>query len=119
LRQTIRRRFFAGLFGRMMGYDRVGTGYFSPERFTIAEAQAGYTLDQGLWGGRLSGGLGAQQIGERGAAQSEWHVEARLARRWGAGNRVEAFGLVTNSAVSSTSGAFRYRSAGLVVRLGL
>jgi hypothetical protein len=39
--------------------------------------------------------------------------------RWGAGNRVELFGLITNSAVSSTSGAFRYRSAGLLARLAL
>jgi hypothetical protein len=79
----------------------------------------GYNLASGMWDGRFSGGLGAQQIGEQGGAQSEWHLEARLGRRWGMGNRVEVFGLVTNSAVSSTSGAFRYRSAGMSVRLGL
>jgi hypothetical protein len=39
--------------------------------------------------------------------------------RWGAGNRVELFGLVTNSAVSSTTGAFRYSSAGVLARLTL
>ena len=31
----------------------------------------------------------------------------------------EVFGLLTNSAVSSTTGAFRYRSAGILLRLGL
>ena len=71
------------------------------------------------WDGRFSGGLGAQQIGRGGVAQSEWHLDARIGRRWGVGNRLDVFGAVTNSAVSSTSGAFRYRTAGVSVRLGL
>ncbi len=116
---TLRRRFFLGAFGRTLRYDRRGSGYFSPDRFSLLEALGGYHLASGMWDGRFSGGLGAQQIGEQGGAQSEWHLEARLGRRWGMGNRVEVFGLVTNSAVSSTSGAFRYRSAGMAVRLGL
>jgi tetratricopeptide (TPR) repeat protein len=119
LNQKIRRHFFVGLFGRTVSYDRPGVGYFSPDRFSVLEATAGYSLDKGFWVGGLSGGLGAQQVGERGAAQTEWHLEGRVGRRWGTGNRVELFGLVTNSAVSSTSGAFRYRSAGLTMRLGL
>jgi hypothetical protein len=85
----------------------------------VLEATGGYNLERKSWIGGLSGGLGAQQIGERGAAQTEWHIEGRLGRRWGVGNRVELFGLITNSAVSSTSGAFRYRSAGVSLRLGL
>jgi tetratricopeptide (TPR) repeat protein len=117
--QKIGRDFFVGLFGRTLSYERRGVGYFSPDRFSVLEAMAGYNMESGFWVGGLSGGLGAQQVGERGAAQSEWHLEGRIGRRWGIGNRVELFGLVTNSAVSSTSGAFRYRSAGLTVRLGL
>jgi tetratricopeptide (TPR) repeat protein len=117
--QTIRRRFFVGAFGRTLSYDRKGTGYFSPDRFRLLEGLAGYTIESGTWDARLSGGLGAQQVGRDGAAQSEWHLEARIGRRWGIGNRVDLFGLVTNSAVSSTTGAFRYRSAGLTVRLGI
>ncbi len=116
---TLGRRFFLGAVGRTLSYDRRGSGYFSPDRFSLLEAVGGYNLASGMLDGRFSGGLGAQQIGEQGATQSEWHMEARLGRRWGAGNRVEVFGLVTNSAVSSTSGAFRYRSAGMSVRLGL
>jgi len=116
---TVARRFFAGVYGRTLGYDERGVGYFSPDRFNLLEVLAGYNLDSGPWNGRLSGGLGGQEIGRRGATQTEWHVEARLGRRWGVGNRVEAFGLVTNSAVSSTTGAFRYRSAGLLARIGL
>ncbi|MEA2725501.1 MAG: hypothetical protein QOH59_3272, partial [Gemmatimonadales bacterium] len=119
LAQKIHRRFAVGLFARTLSYEERGVGYFSPDRFSVLEATAGYTIETRSWNGTLGGGLGAQQVGERGAAQSEWHIEGRLARRWGSGNRVEVFGLVTNSAVSSTSGAFRYRSAGLTVRLGL
>ncbi|MGH7510170.1 MAG: tetratricopeptide repeat protein [Gemmatimonadales bacterium] len=119
LTQKIRRRFFVGLFGRTLTYQRRGVGYFSPDRFSVLEALAGYDVESRSWIGGLSGGLGAQQVGERGAAQTEWHVEGRVGRRWGMGNRVELFGMITNSAVSSTTGAFRYRSAGLTIRLGL
>ena len=119
LTQKLGRRFSVGLFGRTLSYERRGVGYFSPDRFSVLEATAGYSLEAGFWTGNLGGGLGAQQVGRRGAAQSEWHVEGRVGRRWGLGNRVELFGLVTNSAVSSTSGAFRHRAAGLSVRLGL
>ncbi len=119
LTQTLRRWFFVGVFGRIMSDDERGIGYFSPDRFYLLEGQAGYNLETGSWAGRLSGGLGGQQIGRRGTGQSEWHIEGRLARRWGAGNRIEIFGLVTNSAVSSTTGAFRYRSAGITLRLGI
>jgi tetratricopeptide (TPR) repeat protein len=109
---------FLGLFGRTLSYQRKGIGYFSPDRFSVFEATSGYNHENNRWVGSLSGGLGVQQVGKQGAAQSEWHVEGRLGPRWGAGNRVELYGLITNSAVSSTSGAFRYRSAGLTVRLG-
>jgi hypothetical protein len=119
LTRTIDRRFFLGLFGRTLSYQRRGIGYFSPDRFSVFEVTAGYNHESTRWIGSLSGGVGVQQVGRRGAAQSEWHVEGRLGPRWGSGNRIELFGLVTNSAVSSTSGAFRYRSAGLAVRLGL
>ncbi|HUR94227.1 MAG TPA: tetratricopeptide repeat protein [Gemmatimonadales bacterium] len=116
---TVRGGFFVGAFGRTLSYARKGIGYFSPDRFRLLEGTAGYELDSGPWDGRLSGGLGAQQIGRRGVAQTVWHVDARLGRRWGIGNRLDLFGSVTNSAVSSTTGAFRYRTAGLIVRLGL
>jgi tetratricopeptide (TPR) repeat protein len=111
--------FFVGVYGRAQSHERRGLGYFSPDRFHLLEGVAGYNLARGSWDGRLSGGLGAQQIGRGGVAQSEWHLEARLGRRWGVGNRLDVFGTVTNSAVSSTSGAFRYRTAGVSMRLGL
>jgi hypothetical protein len=117
--QSLPKRFFVGAYGRTLAYQRRGLGYFSPDRFRLLEGLAGYNLDAGRWDGRFSAGFGAQQISRGGAAQSEWHLDARLGRRWGVGNRLDVFGAVTNSAVSSTSGAFRYRTAGVSVRLGL
>lgn len=119
LTQKLNRRVSLGLFGRTLSYEERGVGYFSPDRFSVLEATAGYAIETRAWGGSIGGGLGAQQVGRRGAAQTEWHLEGRVGRGWGVGNRLEAFGMVTNSAVSSTSGAFRYRSAGLNLRLGL
>jgi Flp pilus assembly protein TadD len=119
LTQKILRHFFIGAFGRTLEYDHTGIGYFSPDRFSVLEGLAGYDLESRAWSASLSGGVGAQQVGKTGSAQTEWHLEGRLGRRWGAGNRVEVFGMVTNSAVSSTTGAFRYRSAGILLRLGL
>lgn len=110
---------FLGLFGRTLSYQRRGVGYFSPDRFSVFEVTGGYNQESKGWTASLSGGLGVQQVGKSGAAQSEWHVDGRVGPRWGSGNRIELFGLITNSAVSSTTGAFRYRSAGLTVRLGL
>jgi hypothetical protein len=119
LNQKIGRKILVGVFGRTLSYKQRGVGYFSPDRFSVLEGVASYSHESRTWAASISGGLGAQQIGERGAAQSEWHLEGRAGPRWGSGNRVELFGLLTNSAVSSTSGAFRYRAAGLTVRLGL
>jgi Flp pilus assembly protein TadD len=117
--QRIRRTFSLGVFGRTLSYQRRGLGYFSPDRFSVLEGTAGYSLDNRAGLLSLGGGLGAQQIGKDGASQTEWHLEGRVGRKWGSGNRVELFGLVTNSAVSSTTGAFRHRSTGVSVRLGL
>jgi hypothetical protein len=119
LTQSIRRQFAVGVLGRTLGYERRGIGYFSPDRFSVLEGNAAYNSESRSWIAALSGGLGAQQIGKRGAAQTEWHLEGRVGPQWGEGNRIELFGLLTNSAVSSTTGAFRYRSAGITVRLGL
>ena len=108
-----------GASGRALGYRTTGFGYFSPDRFHLLEGTAAVNVGNAAWDGRLSGGLGAQQIGRDGDTQSEWRLEAVVGRNWGDGNRVEGFGRVTNSAVSSTTGAFRYGTAGLVLRLGI
>jgi tetratricopeptide (TPR) repeat protein len=119
LTQRIDRHLFLGTEGKRFTYRRRDARYFSPDRFSVLEGIAGYSLEESAWIASLSGGLGAQQVGKQGKTQTEWHLEGRTGKRWGGGNRIELFGLVTNSAVSSTTGAFRHRSAGLTVRLGL
>jgi tetratricopeptide (TPR) repeat protein len=117
--QEIGHHLSLGASGRALGYRQAGVGYFSPDRFHLLEATASARIGNERWDGRLSGGLGGQQVGRSGDTQTEWHIEGRLGRTWGEGNRIEAFGGVTNSAVSSTTGAFRYRNAGVLLRLGI
>jgi tetratricopeptide (TPR) repeat protein len=119
LTQTVRRDFFIGAMARALGYDVPGVGYFSPDWFSVYEARAGYTRSGMPWSGRISGGLGVQQVGSDGRVQSEWHLEGRLGRSWNTVNLVEVFAGISNSAESSTTGAFRYRTAGVIVRIGI
>lgn len=119
LTKTIKRDFFAGLMARALGYDFKGIGYFSPDWFSVYEVRGGYVRSGLRWTGRISGGLGVQQVGSGARTQSEWHLEGRIGRKWGLMNSVEVFGGLSNSAESSTTGAFKYRTAGLIVRLGL
>jgi hypothetical protein len=120
---TVAERFFVGAMARQMGYEFRGTGYFSPDRFRIAEGRAGWTYRSPTWAVRVSGGLGAQQAFRGADAQAEWHGEARFGRGWGPGgvdrNIIELFGGISSSLESSASGAFRYRTAGLRVSIGL
>lgn len=109
----------AGLYARYLGYEFRGGGYFSPDRFLVGEARGWYALPIRPWEARLAGGLGLQQVGATGAAQSQWHLEARISRRWGLRNEVSLSGGISNSAVSSTTGAFRFYTAALQARLGL
>ncbi len=117
--QDIGRHISVGASGRALGYRQAGVGYFSPDRFHLLEGTAAMRAGNATWDGRLSGGLGAQQIGRGADTQTEWHIEGRVGRNWGDGNRIEGFGGVTNSAVSSTTGAFRYRTAGVLLKLGI
>lgn len=119
LTQRIAQRFTVGVYGRALGYDQAGSGYFAPDRFLVGEARGSYTYGRERWEAKLSGGLGAQQVGKNGRAQSEWHAEARLARRWATINEAALSGGFSTSAVSSTTGAFRYYTAALTVRVGL
>jgi tetratricopeptide (TPR) repeat protein len=119
LTRTLKRDFFVGVMARALGYDFKGIGYFSPDWFSVYEARAGYTRSGLQWNGRISGGLGVQQVGSGANVQSEWHLEGRLGRKWGEMNILEVFAGISNSAESSTTGAFEYRTAGIVVRIGL
>lgn len=108
-----------GFFGRGLWYDFHGTGYFSPDHFLLGEARGSYTHNIQRWEGKLSGGLGLQDSGAGGSTSAEWHVDLRIARRWGTINEVALSGGVTNSALSSATGAYRYYTATLSARVGL
>ncbi len=111
--------FWLGAYGRWLGYDEPGIGYFSPDRYVVAEARAGWNRTPAPWGWRLLAGLGAQWIGRGADAQEEWRVEARVIRQLGDASTLELWGGYTNAAVSSTTGAYRFTTAGVMGRVGL
>ena len=104
---------------RMVWFRETVPDYFSPDRFAVVEARGGYARTGVDWETRVSGGAGVQQIGNTGPWQFEGHIEGRAAWWFSQRNRLEAFAGVTNSAYLSATGAYRWGTAGLVVRLGL
>jgi tetratricopeptide (TPR) repeat protein len=111
--------FFAGPAYRRTEYDRPGVGYFAPQPFQLMEVRAGAARRWGPWAGRLAGGLGTQSIDAEGNGQDAWHAEFRLTRAFRVIDEVGLFGSITNAASASTTGAFKYKSAGLSVKVGL
>jgi tetratricopeptide (TPR) repeat protein len=108
-----------GLFGRGLWNDFRGSGYFSPDRFLLGEVRGSYARGVRGLEARFSAGIGLQQAGSAGTTDGEWHAELRLARRWGVINEAAFSGGITNSAISSPTGAYRYYTAALTVRLGI
>jgi len=113
------KHFFVGGLGRMVWYQEPGLGYFSPDRFTVVEGRGGYARIGPTWETRVSGGAGVQQVGIGGGWQFEGHVEGRAAYWFADRNRIEAFAGVSNSAFLSATGAYRWGTAGLVLRIGI
>jgi len=113
------RDFFVGALSRILWFEEMVPTYFSPDQFSIVEARGGYARVSQNWETRVSGGLGAQQIGAGVGWQFEGHAEGRVAWWFSRRNRLEAFAGITNSAYLSATGAYRWGTAGLVVRLGL
>jgi hypothetical protein len=111
--------FFVGGLGRMVWFEETVAEYFSPDRFSVIEARGGYSRIGQAWETRLSAGAGVQQISSDGTWQFEGHIEGRAAWWFSERNRLEAFAGVSNSAYLSATGAYRWGTAGLVVRLGL
>lgn len=117
--QTLAREFTVGAFGRQMGFDFAVPEYFSPGRFRLVEARAGWSRVRPMWEASLSGGLGGQQPFEDADWQAEWHAELNAAFRPVERLKLGAFGAITNSVERSVTGAYRYRTAGIRVELGL
>ena len=113
-----------GPFARVMGYRQRGSGYFSPDRFSVLEGRVTADWRRARWGVRADGGVGSQQVIKGAAHQLEWHASVTFTRGWGASNEIALVGLLTNSAVAvATGGArtegFRYRTLGLRFQQGL
>ena len=119
LNDRVASRFNIGVFGRALWYDFKGNGYFSPDRFLLAEMRG--TLSHAIrrWELRAALGVGFQQSGQLGSTDGEWHTDLRIARRWKVINEVAISAGYSNSAISSASGAFHYYTAALSARLGL
>ncbi|HEX5005123.1 MAG TPA: hypothetical protein VFV65_07390 [Gemmatimonadales bacterium] len=113
------RHFFAGGIVRIGWYENPEPEYFSPDRFSVVEARGGYARAAGGWETRWSGGLGVQQIGPSGNWKLDAHLEGRVGWWFAARNRLEAFAGIANGAYLSATGASRWGTAGLVLRLGL
>ena len=113
-----------GAYARILGYREANPGrdYFAPDRFTVGEGRVAYGWRRQRWAARLSGGLGAQQVGTGGATQVEWHGDVTVSRSWKALDELALVALYTNSA-SARSGAettptYRYWSVGIRMRRG-
>ncbi len=110
---------FVGGLVRMVWFRETVPDYFSPDRFTVVEGRVGYARTGVDWETRISAGAGVQQIGNTGPWQFEGHIEGRAAWWFSQRNRLEAFAGITNSAYLSATGAYRWGTAGLVIRFGL
>jgi tetratricopeptide (TPR) repeat protein len=119
LMQQLPGQLFVGAYGRQMGYDFRGTGYFSPDRFRLLEGRGGWAFTTPDWVVSLAGGLGVQEAFRGAETQVEWHGDAAIGRKWGAGNRLDLFGGISNSLERSVTGAYRYYTAGVRVTLGM
>lgn len=118
LTRTVTPNWTVGVLGRTFGYDRRGTGYFSPDRYTLVEARTSYNLVRGAYNLRLSGGLGGQRIADQ-DTQVAWRAEARGGYGWATINRVEVFAGTTRNAATSAVGAFQYWTGGVALTIGL
>jgi Flp pilus assembly protein TadD len=121
----VARGFRVGAYARILGYREANPrrGYFAPDRFTVGEGRLAYAWRRQRWAARLSGGLGAQQVGTTGATQVEWHGDVTVSRSWRAIDELAFVALYTNSAAarsgSATTPTYRYWSVGVRWRTGL
>ena len=117
--KALPRHFFAGGMLRSVWFQEPGVGYFSPDQFMVLEGRGGYARISPTWETRASAGAGVQQIGSGAGWKFEGHIEGRAAYWFAERNRIEAFAGVSNSANLSATGAYRWGTAGLVLRIGI
>jgi len=103
-----------GIGAATFGFESRGFRYFSPDRFSIREITADWSIDRGPWVAAAGAGAGTQQIGT-GVVQDLWRGELRVVRRLGR-TEVEGAMLHANSAAASLVGAYAYTAGGLTIR---
>lgn len=108
-----------GVFARNLRYDAHGVGYFSPDRFALAEVRGNFSYGRSRWESSTRTGLGWQQVGDHSTGQVEWHVDGTVAFRWASNNQVTVNIGGSNSANSATSAAYSSLITGLAVRFGI
>lgn len=111
-------RWFVGVLGRRFTFQEPGVGYFSPDRYWLAEGRGGYSYARGGWSARVTGGLGAQKVADN-DVQVAWRAELRGAYSWSAINRLELFGGTVRNAATSVAGAYQFWNAGMSLVVGL
>jgi tetratricopeptide (TPR) repeat protein len=108
----------AGMLLRLSRHDMRGVGYFSPDRFVVAEARGGFSWQRRKWESTTRGGVGLQQVGSQSLGQFQGHFEQSIAYSWAAISRVELSLGASNSASSSTTGAYGSFTSALAARFG-
>lgn len=119
LMRPVRQLGSVGVLGRVLSYERKGVGYFSPDRFALAEARTTLARSHRAWTGRVNAGLGAQQVGARATTQLAWRAAGEVQYGWATINRIVGSIGASNSAASSTTGAYRYLTAAVALRMGI
>jgi tetratricopeptide (TPR) repeat protein len=117
LTQRITPALSVGALARSFAFDFDGDGYFTPERFVLADLNFGWDREVARWSLSLSGGGGLQRLGPNMPEQGQWHVDARAGVRISQHATVGLHGGTTTSAAASAVGAYRYQSAGLSARV--
>ena len=112
-------RWSVGALTRSLSYDRRGAGYFSPDRFQVAEARGNFARRRRPWESTTRVGLGLQQVGRGAEAQLVWRFEQALSWRWGGGGQIGLTVGASNSAGSATTGSYSSITSGLLLRFGI
>lgn len=113
--RRVAREWTVGVSGRAFGFDRqLQEGYFSPERFQLAEGTTRWLRDVERWGLQAEGGVGAQRIGE-GDPTLAVRLSSRVGFRPGAGREVHLGGVFSTAGVQAFASGEDYRYAALVV----
>jgi len=103
----------AGVAGRAFGFrDDQAEGYFSPERFLLAELPVGWGPERERWFPEVEVAPGAQRIGVGGDVEAVGRGRVGLTRRWRPGREIGLSVTGSSSGLerlgSESAGGYRY-----------